>query len=82
MDDANRDEVGQHDQQTQLETKSIFHKGSRQEGREFGARETPRRCALRDAGAGMERKPTQNIHTLADWSISIQERHVEGAGRI
>ena len=61
MDDANRDEVGQHDQETQLETKSTFHKGSRQEGREFGARETRRRCALRDAGAGMERKPTQNM---------------------
>ena len=82
MDDANRDEVGQHDQETQLETQSIFHKGSRQEGHEFGARETRRRCALRDTGAGMERKPTQNILTLADRLISMQERHVEGAGHI
>ena len=61
VDDAKSDEVGQHDQQTQLETKSTFHKGSRQEGREFGARETRRRCDLRDTGANMERKPTQNI---------------------
>ena len=62
MDDAKRDEVDKQDQETstQLETTRTSHKASRYKRRKFGACETRCRCALRDTGAGMERKPKQN----------------------